>query len=119
MAGLDEPHPTGLGEMAVLDDHRAFADAIAERFFRRGRHRGGRLAGSNDDELPPRMEIEAVESAQREGADVTGSQGRVEDGPCCGARDQRTSFWRREPASISRSSVFGKQNRIFVRPSSP
>ena len=47
------------------------------------------------------------------------SEGGIEEGPGRGARRQRASFCSRRPASISRSSVLGKQKRIFVRPRSP
>ena len=117
--GLDQRARGGSAPVAVLDHDEAVGDAVAPGLLDRGGHGARGLA------RPPRrarVRARAARSPARarrdERAHVAGGEGGVEDGAGGLAEGQRRSFCSRRPASISMSSVLGKQKRILVRPSS-
>ena len=120
MTGLGDRHaPRGRG-VTVLDDDEAASNAVPQDVFGRTRHRRARLAAPEHEDALGAGEVTgfALEGPVDEAANVAGRQRRVPDGARRLARRQERSFWSRSPASCRTSSVFGKQNRIFVRPSS-
>src|SRR5262245_5500452 len=119
MSGLEKSDAPSLGQVAVLDDDDPAAHPVADHVLDSGGHRAGCLSCSDDHEPPSLMLGHTWEGTQDERANITGSQGSVEDAPGCRAERHRASFCSRRPASINTSSVLGKQKRIFVRPSSP
>ena len=116
MARLGDLDAPQVAVVAVLDDDEAPGHAVTRDFFRRGRHRPARLAGAQEED--PGVSAIEVEMASDERRHVAGRQRRFPYGAHGVARGHGRSLRRRSPASRSMSSVFGKQNRIFVRPSS-
>src|SRR2546425_42882 len=110
----------GGGGVTVLAAAQAASDAVAQDVFCRTRHRRARLAAPEHEDALGAGEVTgfALEGPVDEAANVAGRQRRVPDGARRLARRRERSFWSRSPASCRTSSVFGKQNRIFVRPSS-
>ena len=105
--------------MSVLDRHHAIGHAVAQRLLGRRGHGARRLARPDHEHPAARGLVESFERPVDEGPDVTGPERGVEDRAGRVARGHRASFWSRRPASMSMSSVLGKQKRILVRPSSP
>src|SRR5713101_2174389 len=103
--------------MAVLDGHHPVAHPVVERLLDGRGHGAGGFPGSHDDEPSSIWQLDPGEGAQDEGTDVARGEARVEDGAGGGARGHRASFCSRRPASISMSSVLGKQKRIVGRSS--
>ena len=118
MARFEQPDAPRGGKVAVLDGDHAVGDARAPGLLDGRGHGARRLAGSHHEDTPLRRRNHGRERAQNERPHITGLEGNVEDGPGDFAKRQRRSFWSRRPASMSMSSVLGKQKRIFVRPSS-
>ena len=102
--------------VAILDDDEAAGDAVADALLGGGGHGAARLATAQDEDacvagIDPEM-------TAHERHHIARGESRLPDGARCLARRHEPSLRRRSPASRSMSSVFGKQNRIFVRPSS-
>ena len=117
MARLGDRDTPGARAVTVLDDDEAVADAVADDLFGDGRHGPARLAAAQDVDARAAGKIEA-KMAPDERRHIAGGERRVEDRARRVARGHERSLRRRSPASRSMSSVFGKQNRILVRPSS-
>src|SRR5438874_598641 len=110
---LDAPQARAV---SVLHDHEAAGDVIAQDLLGGRSHGAARLAGAQEEDAGG-LAIEAEVSAD-ERRHVARRQRRFPYGADGVARGHEPSLRRRSPASRSMSSVFGKQNRIFVRPSS-
>ena len=119
VAGLHEADAAGGGPVAVLHHDQPVRDCVAERSLGRGGHRPRGLARAHHEHAAGRGETHVGEGAADQRSDVGGREPGVEDRAGRLAEGQRASFCSRRPASISMSSVLGKQKRILVRPSSP
>ena len=118
MSRLDQPDASGRRQIAVLHGDESVHYPVAPHLLHRRGHGAGCLPGAHDENAPPLRRGDAGEGAKDERADVAGGERGVEDGAGGLPESQRRSFWSRRPASMSMSSVFGKQKRILVRPSS-
>src|SRR2546426_10923442 len=116
VAGLGEPDPSERRRVAVLDDDEALGDAVAQEVLCRPGHGPARLAAAEHDDA--RVARIHVEMGPDERGHVAGGEGGLPDRTRTLPRAHDRSLRRRSPASRSTSSVFGKQNRILVRPSS-
>jgi len=118
MPGFDQEHAGRGGEIAVLDHHEAARDAVAERALG-GRGHGARgLPRPHHDHAAAGGRAHVGQGAAHQRVDVGGAERGVEDRARRLPETQCASFCSRRPASISMSSVLGKQKRILVRPSS-
>src|SRR5262249_38222572 len=110
MARLEEPHyPRGCG-VPILHRDDAGRDAIAPGPLCRRRH-GPRGFARSHHQHPPARRLANL-------AQGTGGERGIEEGAGGLQEGKRASFASRRPASISMSSVLGKQKRILVRPRS-
>jgi hypothetical protein len=126
VAGLEQPHPARRGKMAVLDGDDAVDDPVAQHLLGRCGHRARGLPGADHQhsavgwhDAPAGWKGETRESTLDERAHIPGPERGIEDRAGRLPKRHRASFWSRRPASMSMSSVLGKQKRILVRPRSP
>ena len=117
VTGLDHLDLPGRGQMPVLDDDQALRDPLAQAVLDGRRHRCRRLPRPEHHQAPARGRLDSVERRGGQRARVGGAEGGIEDRAGDHPQAHRASFCSRRPASISMSSVFGKQKRILVRPS--
>ncbi len=118
MARLHQPDAAGRRHVAVLDRDQSVDDPVAPDLLHSRGHGAGGLARADHQHPSLLRRHDAGEGADDQGADVARGEGGVEDGARGLPEGQRRSFWSRLPASMSMSSVFGKQKRILVRPRS-
>ena len=90
-------------------------EAVPEERLRAGAVAFFRFVGERKEAWASLMAMDAA-AVTREVARVRRYHSTVVAGLL--AQGHRASFWSRRPASMSMSSVLGKQNRILVRPSS-